>query len=93
MTKETAEPPPRRGSATAATPTPHHLLWGPNHRPGPAGSTGAEQSADSLLRSGPSTASGPGHHPGQPRGLRLAGASEVVWVFRSQVLIRSPTRR
>lgn len=40
VTKETAEPPPRRGSATAATPTPHHLLWGPNHCPVPAGSTG-----------------------------------------------------
>ena len=56
MTKETAEPPPRRGSATAATPTPHHLLWGPNHRPVPAGSTGAEQSAVSLLGSRHSTA-------------------------------------
>lgn len=42
MTKETAEPPPRRGSTTAATPTPHHLLWGPNHRPISAGSTGAD---------------------------------------------------
>ena len=74
--------------------SPHlrHLLWGPNHRPVPAGSTGAEWSADSLPGSGHSTASGPGHHPGHPRGLKLAGVSEVVWVFRSQVLIRSTTR-
>ena len=40
--------------------SPHlrHLLWGPNHRPVPAGSTGAEWSADSLPGSGHSTASG-----------------------------------